>query len=96
MADAGASIRQFPHDIDMPRTTASIKALRPYFGVIRSCVTLSQPLDHMSMAIGCGKHRRRLSFSISCVDIVTACQQAPELIDGTSKYGLFPLVFQAD
>ena len=56
---------------------------------------VDQPFDHFGMAFSSRKHQRRLTISITRIDIGSARQQALKLIDGSAAYGVFPLIRHA-
>ena len=49
---------------------------------------VDQPFDHFGMAFSSRKHQRRLTMSITRIDIGSARQQALKLIDGSAAYGV--------
>ena len=53
---------------------------------------VDQPFDHFGMAFSSRKHERRLTMSITRIDIGSARQQALKLIDGSAAYGVLPLI----
>lgn len=56
---------------------------------------VDQPFDHFGMAFSSRKHQRRLTISITRIDIGSARQQALKLIDGSAAYGVFLLIRHA-
>jgi hypothetical protein len=63
--------------------------------MIQGGAMVDQPFDHFGMAFSSRKHQRRLTKSITRIDIGSARQQALKLIDGSAAYGVFPLTLHA-